>query len=168
MIRSRSALVLAVLGAACSHTPEPMFLRGEPVRADATPGSAADFVPLVAPSRASPRCEDLRDLPAGMGPRVVSFIFGDGPEQRIAVTLGEDGIPRNYSDMRGDLNASDGRDGDLTAIAINLVQGHAFARNRPEGGTTTRVRMPMEEALYAESLGQPQAMMDRILAECAG
>lgn len=163
-------LTLAVIPfvSGCGRTPDPQFRAsvGGPIAM--ARGTAEAFVPLVPSSSRTPRCEDLRDLPGGMGPRVVSFIFGDEPEQRIAVALGDDGVPRNYSDMRGDLNASDGREGALTTIAINLVQGHAFAHNRPEGGDPEGVRLDLEDALDAVALGGPRQMMERILADCTG
>ena len=160
------ALVVVLLLPGCARSPEPRFRSTVQGPFTAVAGAAEGFVPLVPASDKTPRCEDLRDVPRGMGSRLVSFVFGDEPEQRIAVALGDDGEPVNYSDMRGDLNASDGRDGDRTMISINLVQGHALAQNRREGGESEAFRMDLEDALDAASLGRPRTMMERILATC--
>ena len=161
------ALVAATL-TACSRAPEPRFRMTVRSPVTAIPGTAATFVPLVPASAEHPRCEDLRNLPGGMGARAVSFIFGDAPEQRIAVTLDAADAPTNYSDMRGDLNASDGRDGNLTTISINLIQGHAMVQNREEGREPVTWRLGMDDALDAANLGHPRATMRRILDTCIG
>lgn len=159
------AMSATVLG--CGHPPDPQFRARMQGPLAMGRGRAVDFVPLVPASAQRPTCEDLHNVPEGMGSRVVSYVYGSPPEQRIAVVLDEEGKVRSYSDMRGDLTASDQREGDVTTIAVNLVQGHGVAQNRPERGEPESVRLELADALDAPSLGEPRRRIEEILATCA-
>lgn len=130
-------------------------------------GVASSFEPLVAQSEATPRCETQTNLPPTMGGHsAVSFIYGEPQHQRIVVLLDEEGTPIRYFDGRGDLSASDETVGDATSISLDLEIGQAIAFNHPAGGDVEAMRFPFDEALEAEVLGRPAAMMDRLLTTC--
>ncbi|MCA9736310.1 MAG: hypothetical protein KC645_01670 [Gemmatimonadetes bacterium] len=99
---------------------------------------------------------------------MLSYIYGDPQEQRIAVALTEDGSVRSYSDMRGMGRTAGGGEGDLTSISINFEQGHAFGLNRPAGRAAEAVRFDLDDALDARSLGEPRARMEEIVKRCGG
>lgn len=161
-------LALWPLGQGCGGSPPPQFRARAQRPEPAVQGSAADFAPLVAQSAQVPRCEDLRDVPAALGSRVLSYIFGNPQEQRIALSLAEDGSILRYSDMRGSGTTPDGTENDLTAISIDFERGHAIALNRPRDGASEAVRFEMDDALDARSLGEPRNRMAEILAKCGG
>ncbi len=157
---------LVTFAVGCSGTPEPLFRVSQMGPFTTTRESADSFAPLVSPSTATPRCEDLRNLPALLGARALSLIYGDPPDRRVTVFLDADDDPTGYSDMRGDLSTSDDHQGDFTSITLNFVQGHGFALNRPASGEPQSTRFALDDALSAATLDHPQAMLERVLSTC--
>jgi hypothetical protein len=134
------------------------------VRVTGAPASA--FTPLVPASTATPRCEEFENAPGPAGTRIVSLVFGDPAEQRITVTLNADGVPVSYSDLRGDLIITDGREGDFTSIAVNLTRRQVVAGNRPDGEEGRTLFLPFDEAMSSPNLGMPREQIDRVLGSC--
>ena len=159
---------LVTFAVGCSGKPEPLFRISRGGSFTTTQESADSFAPLVSPSTATPRCEDLRNVPAwvGVGARALSLIYGDPPDRRVTVFLDADDDPTSYSDMRGDLSTSDDHQGDFTSITLNLVGGYGFGLNRPASGEPQSMRFALDDALSSATLDHPQAMLERVLSTC--
>lgn len=164
-MRVRISIPFLLLLIGCGGGPSPQF-RSRVERVPASRAPAGRFRPLVAPSTLAPHCEDLRRATTGMGVRVVSFVYGEPAERRVTVTLDVQGRPTSYSDLRGDLIASDAQQGDFTAISINLLRGQALAQNRSAGGESEAIVMGMEEAMAAPNLDRPGELIQRVLSTC--
>lgn len=159
------AALAAVIVVGCSSAPEVRFRTRAVDGFTPEEGAASTFRPLVVASTETPRCEDLRSVPGALGSRTLSWIYGDPQHQRVTVSLDANGDLLHYSDGRGDANAS--REEDFTSIIIDFGSDRAMGLNRLAGsGGVQATRMTVEDALQAENLGNPQAVIDRILAEC--
>jgi hypothetical protein len=150
----------------CDRAPDVEFRvsRGEAKQVEEIPVN--EFLPLVSATTVTPTCEDLRTLPAELGARALSLIYGDPARRRVTAFLDDDGNPVSYSDSRGDLITSDDHVGDFTAISLDLAGGQAFATNRPALGAATTVRLPYDDALVSERLGEPSVMLALVLETC--
>jgi len=124
-------------------------------------------MPLVPGTTHEPRCEVL-DLPEEMpGHRMVSLVYGTPTQRRVSVSLDSLGHAISYADLRGDLNVRDSIDGDFTSISLDFEQQKAYGMNRPAGGESGILIMPIDEALEAENLGAPREMMALLMARCS-
>lgn len=130
--------------------------------------SVGTFVPLVPVSSSASRCEVLRNPPPQMGHTVLSLVYGAPTERRITVSLDADGRPLRYSDRRGDLMASDGHEGDMTTISINLPERQVVAMNRRAGEAQEGIMIPFDEAADAPNLDRPLETLNRVMATCGG
>ncbi len=151
----------------CGGDPEPMYRVRVSDSRSYSVGSPAEFVAIVPVSEAPGRCESHPDAPLPVGTSSATMAFGEPVVQRVTITLDVEGEPINYSDIRGDLISSDDYDGDQTRIFLNLRLGHAFATNRPEDDDEQTLRMTLDEAYEAESLGNPRGILERVLEECS-
>ncbi len=133
----------------------------------------SEFVPDVAASDDNPRCVNYPGvLPNGR--RMIGLAFGTGlvASRRVNVMIDSAGRPVQYNDSRGDLTISPGGDPTTppaerrTTIVLALDQGMALLRN--EGGSRVpQIFMaPIGNATTSATLGNPGAMIDRVLREC--
>lgn len=130
-------------------------------------GTVDSFAPLVAPSAGAPSCETPMGPSLEAGERAVALVYDDDPGRQVTVTLGENGEPIRYMDVRGALSPEDLGRGDRTTIGLFLDGGYAVLSNRPDGGAPTVVEVPLSEALDSERLGTPSEAMERVLSMCA-
>jgi hypothetical protein len=127
-----------------------------------------EFTPLVAASSGPARCERLGSSGGGPGTRAVSLLYDDPAKQRVTVILDAQGEPIRYTDVRGDLSESDDDVGDRTTIGLYLPQQEAYVSNRAEHSEPVVFQIPFSEALSAESLGNPDVTLERVIASCRG
>ena len=150
---------------ACSSDPEVRFRTRAVDGFTPDEDAAATFRALVAGSNETPQCEDVREAPGAVGVRTLSLTYSGPQQRRIEVLLDADGEPLHYTDSRG--NADSSPEEDYTSIVIDFGSDRAMALNRlANGGGVQATPMTVEDALQAESLGNPQLMIDRILEEC--
>ena len=147
----------------CTTTPAPRPNGPVPLAR----GSVESFSALVPGSGATPRCERPAGAPIGPDQVAVALVYPGSPEQRVTVTVDRDGVPVRLVDDRGDLSM-DERVGDRTTIGLYLTDGYAVLSNRPEGGEPVMLEVPLAEALTSERLGNPRAMLERVMASCTG
>jgi hypothetical protein len=130
------------------------------------PGSIEAFDALVASSTGAPACE-APELPwVGPGERAVALVYRNAIRQQVTVLIDEAGAPKAYLDVRTEL--SDDGAGDRTAIALYLNEGYAVLGNHPRVGRPSILEVPLEQAFSSERLGNPSAMLQRVLSACGG
>lgn len=133
-----------------------------------TRGSVDSFVALVPGSAGQPRCEIPADTPLEPGGHALAWVYPRPMERQVTVIFDEAGTPTGYVDVRGDLSTSDESAGDRTTIVLYLDRDYAVLSNRPESGEPTVVEVPLVDALSSERLGNPAAMLQRVLEACEG
>lgn len=161
----RAVLLVGALSltvAACATTPVRPLSRPVPLAT----GSVDAFVPLVEASDQSPRCEARDHDLLAPGQRAVALVYGGGPPRRVTVTVDEDLQPVRYVDDRGDLSAR-GRSGDRTTIGLYLDADYAVLSNRPRRAPAVIVEVPLSDAIESRKLGDPRAVIRRVMSECA-
>jgi hypothetical protein len=102
----------------------------------------------------------------GPGERAVALVYRNATRQQVTVLIDEAGAPKAYLDVRTEL--SEQGEGDRTAIALYIDQGYAVLGNHPRGGTPRILEVPLEQAYSSERLGNPSAMLQRVLRSCGG
>ncbi len=117
------------------------------------------------------KCRVLDGVPQPGVARVLIMSFDSTAAgmRNVAVGLGADGALRSYSDVRGDLtdtgshaNKSAYRN---TSISINFAEQRSMVTNR-RGGTEEHFMVLGPSAYTAETLGNPNAMIERARVEC--
>lgn len=161
-IVSRAGLAGVIALSACTVRPVDPAVGPVPLAR----GSASAFTPLVTRWSGSAQCSEPSAAPLDLGARAVALVFSGEEPRQITVTVGPDGTPRRYVDVRGDLSESDGRSRDRTTIALYLDQDYAVLSNREGAGPPKILEVPLAEALDAPQLGNPSEMIERVLALC--
>ena len=124
-------------------------------------GSVEAFTPLVHSPDTSPHCEERPA--ARSGQRAVALLFPGMPERQVTVTLDQSDAPIRYVDVRGALSADVG---DRTTIGLYLDADYAVLSNRAGDEDPVIVEVPLEDALSAAKLGNPSAVLDRVVSTC--
>jgi hypothetical protein len=130
------------------------------------PGTIETFSALVPSSSGTPACEATEHPGIGPGERAVALVYRNSTRQQVTVLIDEAGAPKAYIDVRTEL--SDRGEGDRTAIALYLNQGYAVLSNHPRAGASRITEVPLEQAYSSERLGNPSAMLQRVLSTCGG
>lgn len=160
--------VVAVFGgvfvAACSVTSSPNPSGPVPLAR----GAASSFTPLVTASSAVPSCVQPSDAPLDPGSRAVAFLYPGPADRQVTVTVDSTGVPTRYVDVRGDLSESDHPVADRTTIGLYLEQGYAVLSNREGAGPPDMLEVPLDDVLSSPRLGNPNEVMQDVLATCAG
>ena len=131
-----------------------------------TRGSIDTFVALVPGSVGQPRCVIPADAPLGPGAQAVALVYPRPTKQQVTVIVDSAGTPTRYLDVRGDLSAPDESVSDRTTIILFLDRQYAVLSNRPKSGELTALEVPLVDALSSERLGNPMAMLQRVLKAC--
>lgn len=89
----------------------------------------------------------------------------------LYVELDADGTPTIYNDNRGDNSQPGGMEGSdtmppRTTISIQLKQGTAMLINEGGGKKPQHYMTTSRRLMTAKSLGNPQAMLNRVMLEC--
>lgn len=129
-------------------------------------GSIDSFTPLVAPISASPRCERPNGPSLGEGEEALALVYESPPRRQVTVTLGADGAPIRYVDVRGDLSLDLASPGERTTIGLYLDADYAVLSNRAEGEPAVIFEVPLEDAIDADRLGVPSVVLDEVLSRC--
>lgn len=129
-------------------------------------GSVDTFVPLVSSSVGQPRCKTPADAPLGPGGHAVALVFPRPMEQQVTVTFDGAGTPTRYVDVRGDLSTSDESVADRTTIVLFLDRDYALLSNSPKSGEPVAFEVPLVDALSSQRLGNPTAMLQRVVNAC--
>jgi hypothetical protein len=104
--------------------------------------------------------------PLGPGGHAVALVFPRPTEQQVTVIFDGAGTPTRYVDVRGDLSSSDERVADRTTIVLYLDRDYAVLSNFPKSGEPAAFEVPLVDALSSERLGNPTAMLQRVLNAC--
>lgn len=185
MIEFRSGVLLGVgvMLAGCTASPGPTPMSMSPngvttgrVRVGSTfrmpspvsPNRVRVLVPAV---DAKTKCRVLDGVPQPGVARVMILTFDSTTAgmRNVSVGLGADGALRSYSDVRGDLTEI-GRQAHKstyrnTSLSINFAEQRTMLTNS-RGGTQEHFMVLGPSAYTAETLGNPNAMIKRIRAEC--
>ena len=164
-LRLAKSSVLAALGcilSACAAGPAAVPIGPVPLGT----GSIDSFTPLVEPISASPRCERPNGASLGEGEEALALVYESPPRRQVTVTLGADGSPIRYVDVRGDLSMDPASPGERTTIGLYLDADYAVLSNRAEGGAAVIFEVPLEEAIDADRLGVPSVVLDEVLSRC--
>ena len=130
-------------------------------------GPISAFTPLVGVPGTTPQCRQPAGAPLDAGATAVALVYPPPSARQVTVTLDERGAPTRYVDVRGDLSELDGATSDRTTIALYLDREYAVLSNRAGAERPSVLEVPLEEALSATTLGNPDEMIREVLNSCA-
>lgn len=162
MTLPKIAMLGGVFLAACSVTPTLDPAGPVPL----VRGDAASFTPLVAVSSEAPSCIQPSDAPLDAGSRAMALVYPDHVARQVTVTVDRAGVPTRYLDVRGDLVESDDHVADRTTIALYLDRGYAVLSNREGTAQPEIVEVPLDDALASPRLGNPDSVIQQVVATC--
>jgi len=149
--------LLPILGIACTVGP---YRSVGPVPISRAPVDT--FTPLVEPSGQPSECEARTASQEVIGGRSIGAVSEDG-SRSVTVVVAEDGSPIRYSDAR---HGRGRRARDRTTIVAYLTEGYVVAGNWPSEGKPFVMEVPLDDALSAETLGNPQDVLRGVLERC--
>lgn len=133
-----------------------------------TRGSVETFTALVPSSTGPGTCETPANAPIEPEGRVVAMVYGEPIQQQVTVHFDGAGVPTALIDVRGDLSDPEHSTGDRTTIGLYLNEDYAVLSNRPRAGQPTMLEVPLDQAYSSDRLGNPSAVLQRVLAACGG
>jgi hypothetical protein len=155
-------IATCLLTAGCTSTTTPRPNGPVPV----AHGSVSAFTALVPSSAGVADCVGPGASRIDADATAVGMVYDRPVPRQITVLLDGAGVPTGYIDVRGDLSVSDESVGDLTTIALYLNSDYAVLSNRPRAGEPSVLEVPLSEAYSSERLGNPGAVIQRVLEAC--
>ncbi len=134
----------------------------------------AAFVPAVAATTDGGRCNGGGPTRESDGGSTLIMIFGNSirPSRIVRVHLDPARRPFEYGDTRGDVtrrpDLSDSTASDRTDIRLQIDRQMTYLINEPKGAPRESYYVGGPVPLSAENLGDPAAMIERIVKECGG